>query len=116
VAAVGAWPVFWAPYGRHGGVAGRLEPYGRRGGVANPLCLFRVRGGVAGPLGPVWMPRGRGRSTGSRMAAVGVWPVFTASYGCHGGVAIPLSPVWPSWGRGRSLGICMSAVVAWLFP
>jgi len=49
MAAVLAWPVHWAPYGR--------------------------RGGVAGPLGPVWPPWGRGRSPGPRMAAVGAWPV-----------------------------------------
>jgi len=58
MAAVGALPVPWAPYGRRGGVAGPL------GSVWPPR-------GVAGPLGPVWPPWGRGRSPKPRMAAVG---------------------------------------------
>jgi len=49
MAAVGVWPVPWAPYGRSGGVAG-------------PWVLYSRCGGVAGPLGPVWPPWGRGRS------------------------------------------------------
>jgi len=82
MAAVGAWRVPWAPYGR--------------------------RGGVAGPLNPEWPPWGRGRFHGLRMDALGAWPVPWAPYcrrwgvagpeapnGCHGGVAGPLGPVWP---------------------
>jgi len=84
MAAVGAWPVPWAQYGR--------------------------RRGVAGLLGPVWPPWGRGRSPGSRMAAVGAWLVPWAPYGCVGGVAGPLGTVWPLWGRGRSPGLCKVAV------
>jgi len=81
VAAVGAWPVLWAPYGR--------------------------RGGVAGPMGPEWPPFGRGWSPEPRMVAVGawpfpwatngccgVWPVPWAPNGCRGGVAVPLGLVW----------------------
>jgi len=49
MAAVAAWPVSWAPYGR--------------------------RVGVIGPLGPVWPPWGRGPSHVPRMAVVGAWPV-----------------------------------------
>jgi len=66
MAAVEAWLVPWAPYGR-------LE-------------------GVADPLGPVWQPWGRGRSPGPRMAAVGASPVPLALYGRSGGVGGPLCP------------------------
>ena len=76
MAAVGAWPVTWAPYGG--------------------------RGGHAGLLGPVLQPWRRARSPGPRMAAVGAWPVPWAPYGRLGGVAGPLGPVWLPWGRGRS--------------
>ena len=62
VAALGAWPVPWASCGR-------------RGGVASPLGLVWKPLGVAGPLGLVWPQRGRGRSPGPRVAAVGAWPV-----------------------------------------
>jgi len=80
MAAVGAWPVPWAPYCR--------------------------RGGVAGPLGPAWLPWGHGRSPGTRMAAVGrdrypearmatvgAWPVHWAPFGCRWSVAGPLGLV-----------------------
>jgi len=82
MAALEAWLVPWAPYGR-------------RGGEARPLC-------------PVWPPRGRCPSCAPRMAAVGVCPVPWAPYGrrggvtlpfapyrCRGGVARPLGPLWP---------------------
>jgi len=49
MAAVGAWPVPWAPCGG--------------------------RGGVAGPLMPVWPPLGCGRPAGGRVAALEAWPV-----------------------------------------
>jgi len=90
---------------------------------------------MAVPLGLVWLPWGRGRSPGTRLAAVGVWPVpwapsgalqvqwarlvavwawpvQSASYGRRGGVAGPMGPVWPPWGRGHSNGPRMAAVGA----
>jgi len=84
MAAVGVWPVPWAPYGRLGGV--------------------RVL------LGPVWPLRGRDRFPGPRMATVKAWPVPWALYGRCWGVANPLGPVWPPWGRGRFHGPCITAV------
>jgi len=67
MAAVGAWPV--------------------------PLALYGRRGGGARPLHPVWTPWGRGSSPESRMAAFGVWPVPCVPYGRRGSVAPPLGPV-----------------------
>jgi len=91
MAAVGAWLVPWAPYGRCEGVAGFLRP-----------------------VWPLW---GRGRSPGSRMVAVGAWPVLYAPYcrrggvdspwapcGRRGGVTGPVGLVWPPWWRAFSLG------------
>jgi len=49
MAAMGAWPVLWVPYGH--------------------------RGGVASLLGSVWPPWGRARSHGPRVAAMGAWLV-----------------------------------------
>jgi len=69
MAAAGAWPVPWAPYGS--------------------------RGGVAYPLDTVWPPWGVAGSLGPCMVAVGAWPVPLAPYGRRGGVAGPLGPVWP---------------------
>ena len=90
MAAVGAWPVPWATYGR--------------------------RGGVAGPQGPVWPPMGRGRSPGPRVAGVGAWPVPWDPFGRRGGVAGSLGPVRPPWGRGWSPGPRTAAVGAWPVP
>ena len=103
MAAVGAWPVFWTPSGR--------------------------RGGVAGLLGFVCLPWGRGRSPGPWMAAVGVWSVprprmdavgvWTlpwAPYGRPGGVAGLLGSVWSPWGRGRSPWPCQVVVGVWPVP
>jgi len=78
VIAVGAWLVPWVPCGR--------------------------LGGVAGPLTPVWLPWGRGRSPGPRVAAVGAWPVLQAQCGRRGGVAGHLVPVWPPWGVAGPVG------------
>jgi len=156
MAAVGAWPVPWTPYGLHGGVAGPLglvwPPWGRgfspgsrigvvgawplfyasyafREGVAHPLAPYCRRGGVAGPLGHVWPPRRRVRYPRPRMAAMRVRPVPWAPYRRRGGVAPPwvsycrrgsvatlLGFVWLPWGRGRSLGPRMAAVGAWPVP
>ena len=95
----------WAAYGRRGVVAGLLAPYGRRGGV--PV-----------PLGPVWLPRGHGRSPGPRIAAVELWPVPWARmvavgawwvscvpYGRRGGVVGVLGLVWKPWGVASSLDL-----------
>jgi len=154
--AVGAWPVPLAPYGRRGGVAGSLRtvrlPWGRgqypgprmatggRGRSTGPRMVavgvwpvswisYGRRGNVAGPLNLVWLPWGRGRYPGSRMAAeggcrfpgpsmaaVGAWPVPWTPYGCRGGVAIPLSFVWLLWGRGRSPAPRIIAVGVWAVP
>jgi len=105
MAAVEAWPVPWAPYGRCGAWMVYWAPYGCRGVVAKPL-------------GRVWPPWGCGRSPGHRMAAVGAWPVPWAPhvrcgawlipwalYGRRGAVAIPLVLVWPLWGVVDFLGL-----------
>jgi len=78
MAAVGAWPVSWAPY----------------------ICRVLV----AGVLGPVWVPWGHGRSPMPRMGAVGAWPVPYAPYGCRGGVAGPRAPYGRRGGVARPLG------------
>jgi len=125
MAAVAAWQVPCAPYGRRVGVAGflgHLWPPGGRGRSFKPRMAvmgewpvpwapYGFRGGVAGPLFPVWQPWGRGRSPGPRMAdvgawrspgariaAVGAWPVRSCLYGRRGGGAGPLDPVWLPWG------------------
>ena len=113
MAAVGAWLVPWAPHSCRGGVAVPWAVYGRSWGVAGALCLLEP-------------PRGRGRSPGPRMAAVGAWTVPSAPYGRRGGVAGPLGfvslpwgrrrspgPRWPPWGRGCFPGPRMLAVGAW---
>ena len=79
-AALGAWPVQWALYGR--------------------------RGGVAGPLGPEWPPWGRGRSPGPRLKAVGAWGVTWAPDGRRGDVAGPLGPGRLPWCRVENPGEC----------
>jgi len=61
MAAVKAWPVPWAPYGR--------------------------REIVAGPTGPVWPSWGRGWSRGPHVVAVEAWPVPWAPCGRRGGAA-----------------------------
>jgi len=66
IAAVGAWPLSWAPYGWRGDVARifarmtavktwpvPLASSCHREGVARPLVLYGRLGGVARPLGPV---------------------------------------------------------------
>jgi len=75
VAAVGAWPVPCAPYGR-------------RNGVACPLGFISTPWGRRCPLGTVWTPWGRGSSYALplapwghgqypvlRLTAVGAWLV-----------------------------------------
>jgi len=140
MAAVGAWPVRWAPYGRRGIVAGPVRPVwppwrcdwftGSRiaavGAWPVPWALYGCRGGVVGPLGPVWLPWGRGlslchvwplcglgRSPGPLMVVVEAWPISWAPYDCHGCVASPLGLVWPPCGRGRSPGPLMAAIGLW---
>ena len=72
LAAVGAWPLPWAPSGRRGGTAGPLGSVWPPWGVAGPRgFLSGRRGGVAGPLGPVLQPLGRLQSPKPRLAAVG---------------------------------------------
>ena len=66
MAAVKAWLVSWALYGRRGGVP-----------VPGP-CMTAV---------------GHGRHPVLRKVAVGAWPVPWAQYSCRGGVAGPLGPV-----------------------
>jgi len=100
MATAGAWPVPWAPYS--------------------------CRGGVGGFLHTVWLPWGRGRSPGFRMAAVGAWTVSWAPYGRRGGVTVfhgrgggvigPLRPIWLPWVRDRYPGAHMATVRAWPFP
>jgi len=110
MAAVGAWPVHWAPCSR-------------RGARPVPLSLYGCLGGVADLIVHLWQPCGRGPSTGPCMAAVGAWPVPCTSYACNGGVAGPWcpycrrggvagppGPVWPPWGRGWSPGLRMVVV------
>jgi len=109
MAAVGAWPDPWAPYGCCGGVAVQWAPYGRREGMAGPLGPVLLPLERAGPLGRVWPLWGRGRSPGSRMPVVREWPVPWTPYGRRCGVAGPLGPVWLPWWRGRSPGPYMSA-------
>jgi len=77
MAAMGAWPV--------------------------PLALYGRFGSVAGLLGPEWSPWGLDRSFKPRMAAVWAWPVPLLAYGRTGGVAGPLGPVWPPWRLAKSL-------------
>jgi len=74
MAAVGAWPVPWAPYGRRGRVVGPLGP------VWPPW-------GVACPLGTVGLQCVRGPSSGLCRAAVGAWTVPRSFYGRGGGMA-----------------------------
>jgi len=62
LAAVGAWPVFWARMAAVWTWLVPLTPYGRRGGAVVTLSHVRL----------LW---GRGRSPGTRMVAVGVCPV-----------------------------------------
>jgi len=103
VAAVGEWPVRWLPCGRRGGVAGPLSPCGSRWGVTGFLGLCGRLGGVAG-------------SAGSRVAAVGAWPVPWTPSSCRGSVVGPQTIVWLPWGRGQSLGPCVVAVGRGQFP
>ena len=117
MAAVGAWPVFWphmavvgvspvplAPYARREGVAIFLGPVWPPRGCGRSLCPYGRRGGVAGPLSPVCPPWGRGRSPGPRKAPVGAWPVPWAQHGRRGGVAGPLDPCGPRGGVVGPLG------------
>jgi len=73
-------------------------------------------GGVAGPLGLVWSPWGLYSFTGSRLAAIGTWPVPWALSGHRGGFTRLLGPVWPPSGRGRLTGPRLPAMGAWPFP
>jgi len=88
IAAVGAWLVYWVPYGCRGGMAGPLGLVWPPWGVTNPMGTCGRRVGVVGCLGPVWLPKGVigllgpvrsprkcGRSPGPRMGAFGTWPV-----------------------------------------
>jgi len=70
----GVWPVPWAPYGRHGGVAGILDPG--------------------------WLPWGLGWSPGPHMATVGAWPISWNPYVCRG--SWPVS--WVPYGCRGSVG------------
>jgi len=91
VAAMGAWPIPWAPCGR-------------RGCVDGPLGLVCSPWGVAGILGQVWPPLERVSSPGSCMAAMEAWWVPWAPYGFRGGVADSLGLVRLPLLRGPSPG------------
>jgi len=113
MAAVWAWPVPWALYGRREGVARPQRPvwptWGR--GLSPRL---------------VWLPWGRGPSPELRMAAVVAWLVPRDPYGRRGGVARPLRPrmaavgawpvPWAPYGRRPFFGPLMDAVGAWPVP
>jgi len=64
MAAVGAWLVPWAPYGRRGGVAGPLASVWRIavGAWPIPWAPSGRLGGVGDPLGPLCQPWRRGRT------------------------------------------------------
>jgi len=115
MAAVGTWPVSWAPYGRRGSVAIPLRsvcpPWGRGlspglvwllWGVAGPRAPHGLHGRVADHLGLY----------GCREGVAVPWVL----YGGCGGVAGPLGPVSPPWMRGRIPGPRMAAVGAWPVP
>jgi len=57
------------------------------GALVVPWVPCVRREGVAGSFGPVWLPLWRGKSPGTRVGAVGAWPVASALYGRRG--------VWP---------------------
>jgi len=142
MAAVGAWPVPWSPYGRCGGVVVPRASYGCREGVAGPLSPVWLQWGrfwfygphmvdlgVASFLGPVWPPWSRGRSPGSFMVAVkacpvpgphvavvGARPVVWVLYGRHWVVAGPHCLVWPPWVRGQFPVSRITTLGAWPIP
>jgi len=93
MAAEGAWPVTWAPYG---------DLWLRSRSPRPHIAAF---GCVAGLLDPVWQPWGRGRSPEPRTAAVGAWPVPCASYGHREGVAGPSASYGRRWGVAGPLGL-----------
>ena len=90
-AAVGAWPVLWAPCCSRWGVYSPLSPVWPPWGRRRCFAPSGHRGGVAGPLGPVWLPWVRCRSPGLCLAAVGVWMLPWALSGRCVGVATPLA-------------------------
>jgi len=92
MAAVVAWPVPWASYGRRGGETHLLGPVWRREGVAHPM-------------GPVWPTWRRGPSPGLRLTAVQALPFHWAPSARRGGVARSLGLVCMPWGRGPSRGL-----------
>jgi len=128
MAAVVAWPAFWALYGCRGGWPIPWVSSGRRGGVARLLSpVYGRREGVARLLISVWPPWGRGTSPGPLMAAVWAFPVPWdpcdrcvgvarpwAPHGCCGGMARLLGLARLPRERGLSPGPRMAAVEAWL--
>jgi len=123
-----AW-LFWASFGRPGGIArhlGPIWPPSRRGPPTGPRMAAV---GAWTPRAAIWPPWGRDLSPGLRLAAVGrggspglctaavgAWLVPYAPYYCRGGVAHPLGPVWQLWGRGLYPEPRMAASGVWPNP